>query len=411
MHPLKKKNTAYTVILFTLVAAIAVYLGVYVIRMLRTPFRSALAVRYTNNQSIEATGYIVRNEEVLTSSSGFVEPAVSSGEKVAADQLIARGYNESQDHSSVREIDALEERLQQIESTISVKTTSSDAYSIENEIFDELCGLAREKNSGTAARTDEYIDRLKIMFLRKVYLYGGAQSLEEAAKSIKSEIEWLKDSDSLSGTQMYADCAGVFSSVPDGYEKHLNIPMLDGMTIEDYKNIPSLETFIPTGAYGKLISSNEWCFVTLTDSESAASVKEGQVLPVEFSGGYDGTIDMTVKRVLPGDGQTLLVLSTNKLLYATADLREQTVEIVLNRSVGIRIPKKAVMMREGENGEPVYGVYVVDGIMAKFKEVTIVSQTGDYYVVAENPSDPYALRAGNEVILTLKDMYEGKVLQ
>jgi len=398
--------------LIALTAAIAIYLGVYLVNMLRTPFRSVLAVEYTDVDSVEAKGYVIRNEQVLVSGSSFVEPAVSSGSKVAKGQVMARGYSESQDHSSISQIEALQEQLKRIEDTISVKTSSSDANSIESEIFDQLCRLSREKNTGSALHKDDYVGELKVLFLKKVYLYGGEEKLESAAESIKDEIAWLTDSNSLNGNQICAESSGIFSDSCDGFEKSLNTAMLEGMTVEDYDSMDSLEQRLPAGTYGKLITSNDWSFVTVLDTADAEKLKEGKRINVDLSGSFDGQIEMKISRMLTQGDRTLVVLTSNRYLYALADVRQLTAQIVLSRSSGIRIPKKAVVMQEQEDGsDPIFGVYCVDGITARFKPVTIVSQTGDYYIVEENKEDAYALRVGSEIIVTLKDMYEGKVLQ
>jgi hypothetical protein len=74
---------------------------------------------------------------------------------------------------------------------------------------------------------------------------------------------------------------------------------------------------------------------------------------------------------------------------------------------GIRIPKRALAI----SSDGTRGVYCVDGMTASFKKVTIINQTGDYYIVREDKDDPFALRVGNEVIVTLKGIYEGKILE
>ena len=57
------------------------------------------------------------------------------------------------------------------------------------------------------------------------------------------------------------------------------------------------------------------------------------------------------------------------------------------------------------------GVFCVSGMTARFREIEIIGQTGEYYIIKENNEDPTAVRIGSEVIITLKDIYDGKVLQ
>ena len=90
----------------------------------------------------------------------------------------------------------------------------------------------------------------------------------------------------------------------------------------------------------------------------------------------------------------------------TLALRRQSAELVKTEYTGIRIPKSAV--RVDEAGATF--VYTETGLRAERKDIEILYETGEFYIVAINTVDDGALRAGDSVIVSGKDLYDGKVV-
>ena len=68
-----------------------------------------------------------------------------------------------------------------------------------------------------------------------------------------------------------------------------------------------------------------------------------------------------------------------------------------------------------ESGEIVessrVGVYAIVGGRAEFKEVEIVTEGSDYYVVRSAVSGSAALRAGDTIIVRAVGLYDGQLLE
>ena len=58
-----------------------------------------------------------------------------------------------------------------------------------------------------------------------------------------------------------------------------------------------------------------------------------------------------------------------------------------------------------------FGVYVVVGGRAEFKEAEIVTEGSDYYVVQAPQDGSGALRAGDTVIVRAVGLYDGQLLE
>ena len=126
------------------------------------------------------------------------------------------------------------------------------------------------------------------------------------------------------------------------------------------------------------------------------------------------------------DGACLVLLSSTRSLADTSMLRRQTVDIVFSSLTGIRVPKKAVRTEAVEVTDPETGettakqiivVYVLTAARAERKEIEILADDGDYYLVQaalpDVPTDNQlktALRAGDQVIVSAEELYGGKVM-
>ena len=119
---------------------------------------------------------------------------------------------------------------------------------------------------------------------------------------------------------------------------------------------------------------------------------------------------MTVEHVSRADnGQAAVVLSSTRYLAQTTLLRRQAADAVLQTYEGLRVPANALRV----SADGTTGVYCVDGENASFRPVTLVYQGEGYALVtpAEGVADTRTLRAGDQVIATSKDLYDGKVIR
>ena len=137
---------------------------------------------------------------------------------------------------------------------------------------------------------------------------------------------------------------------------------------------------------------------------------------------------MTVERMgTAQEGRVAVVLSARRNLSDTTLLRRQTVELVFSRRSGIRVPKEAVRVEEiqetnKDTGEEktvqIACVYVEVGVTAERKQVSVLAQGEDYYIVepvlprdATASQEKKMLRPGDQVIIASGEIWDGKVLE
>ena len=72
---MKQGTLINRIVMLLLLAAVLVYLGVSAWRSFRDPYTLVLSYAYTVDDSLEATGFLVREESVLASPGGRRSPA------------------------------------------------------------------------------------------------------------------------------------------------------------------------------------------------------------------------------------------------------------------------------------------------------------------------------------------------
>lgn len=197
--------------------------------------------------------------------------------------------------------------------------------------------------------------------------------------------------------------------------------MLDTMTAGQLSAISGGTAFAQETSVGKLITGDRWYFAAVVDPSTASRLQPGDTITVAFSRDFTGEVNMRVERVGSKEAEgCVLVLSSSRYLKDVTLLRFQTVELIFKQYTGIRVPKQALHMEtqttinaetKEEIQKQVLVVYAVVGHQAEKKPVEIVREGSDYYLVT--PTDNTTkkrLRAGDEIIVTATDLYDGKVV-
>lgn len=81
---MKQGTLINRIVMLLLLAAVLVYLGVSAWRSFRDPYTLVLSYAYTVDDSLEATGFLVREESVLASPGGIVDLLPEEGRRSPA---------------------------------------------------------------------------------------------------------------------------------------------------------------------------------------------------------------------------------------------------------------------------------------------------------------------------------------
>ncbi len=415
-------------------AAIILYMGGAAWRGLRDPYPTVQAYTYVVEDTMEATGYLVRQEQVIhgwTIQAEGTEATVrllpSEGEKIAAGTTVALLYSDGAAMERSQRLETLEAEAAQLREAITAGE-NGQGEQIGRKVTSSMVALRRAVEAGDFTRLESQVGTFKSAVYQQAQRYGNGDDLAAALAAAQNEINTLRALTPQEGVRVTVPQSGIFSGQVDGYETVLVPEITEGVTPSLLDSLENRAVEEDSSALGKLITNSQWYFIFSLGEEQAKRLTVGRAVPVRFSRDWSGTVDMTVERIsLPENGRVAVILSTRKFLSETTLLRRQTVELIFDSQMGIRVPLGAVRVEEQtetdkESGETrtvqVTGVYVQVGAFAEFKPVTVLAQGEDYYMVrpllpenADTVQQKLALRAGDSVIIASEEIWDGKVIE
>ena len=420
---MKESTLATRIMIGVLCAGVLIYLGLYLLTGFQDNLTTTTAYTYSVDQGIEASGILIREEQLLAGSGGYVELVPSEGEKAAAGDTVALVYSDSSALSTQQEIQTLRSEIEQLQYALSSGTQSVDVTRLDQQVVSSIISLRTLAASGDLSDLEDSALNLRTMVFQRDYAYGdtgAAGNISQLIQDKQSRLNALTQSLSQVSQTIYAPVSGVFSGQVDGFETLLTPDALDDLTAQQLADWMDASPVPDPGAIGKLVTGSTWYFAALLPGSEEPPLTQGHTYTITFSSDFYGSVEMTLERIVPGTDQTLAIFSARSNLSDTTLLRIQTVDVVTETVEGIRIPRRALRVEtqevEREDGsvseQNTYVVYTVAGRQAERKEVEVVYTGDTFYLV--RPVDETAssrLRAGEEVILNTSDIYDGKVVQ
>ena len=317
----------------------------------------------------------------------------------------------------------LEQEIQVLEYAAQGGGDVSSAARLDEDILQSLVSLRAAAALGSFSRLEDQVVQLKSAVLRRDLTYGAgltAEGLSARLQSLKSQLSELTRQTGSSTTRVTAPQPGIFSAAADGCEDITpqQLLTLDGAGLEQL--ISSADPHSQAASTGKLILGDTWYLAVPLSQKAGERLAHLSTVTVRFTGDFSQDVTMTVERVAAGQSGAVAVLSSDKYLSDTTLLRRQTVELIFSSTQGIRVPKSCLRMETEEKEipdtsetEPVsrLGVYAIVNGRAVFKEVEVVSEGADFYVLRSVTTGKNALRAGDEIVLRGTGMFDGKVME
>ena len=401
---MKQGKSYFTVILWILLAAIAAYFGYNVVSSLYAPLMTATVTPYEAGAGYYASGFVVREEELLYSQYGTTVLNCAEGAHVAANDTVATGYHSEDAKTRQTRIDELSGQIEQLQYAWSAVSSVYDQAALDADIAGDLAQLSRYLALRDMNSVSDLSPELKGLILRRTGSDSDSGSLQARISTLQAELETLEAQSAGDTSAILAGKAGTFSAAVDGYESVLTPERLMEMTVAEFESVQPDET--DANAIGRLVTSATWYYACVVPASELSGVEEGDRATLTFARDYYQPVTMRVARLGGNEaGSRLLVLSSDRALQNVTLLRQQSAEIVFTSYSGLRVPKSAVRVENGQTG-----VYILEGTLAKWKPITILHDTGESYVVTLDTSSTNNLWPGDELIINAKNLYDGKVV-
>lgn len=424
-----KNNSLGTKILMTAVTlALLAYFGLQIGSYFSSPLMTTLAYSYQVEESVSLSGYVVRQEQLLTDDGGgLLRLQREEGERVSRGGAVASVYADQASLDRQAEISSLESRIEQLEYAQQVSDTSEASKKLDAQILRSILEHRRCLSADRLAKAESYGQELRALVLKRDYTYTGSEDLSAQLETLQSQLKELKAQTAKSVRTITAPVSGLYSAVVDGYESVLTPDMLSTLTPSSLSALRPEET---SSGVGKLILGDTWYYAAAMSAADAKSIQDksdalsaqGKTLTLRFAKSVERDLPVTVAFLgAEENGRCVVVFQSRSYLSQLTLLRQQSAQVIWNSEEGIRVPKEALRidtqtteLADGTTQESrVSGVYCVVGMEARFKPVEVLYNGSSFLLVRANaPSDRenLRLRPGDEVIITANDLYDGKVV-
>ena len=417
-----KNNSLGTKLLMAAVTlGLAAYFGFQAVRYFSDPLSTIPAYNYRVEEAVSVSGYVVRQERVLPDQTGGVlQVRRAEGERVAVGGTVAAVYADQTSVDRQTEIEALNARIEQLqyarEAEVGVEVAQKLDTQIRRNILDYRAALA----AGHLGDAQKQGAQLRAQVLKRDYTNTDTTDLTLQIQELQAQVKDLKAQIAGAVQRVTAPASGLYSAVVDGYETVLTPESIRELTPSQLNGIKS-DSAVASGV-GKLVLGDSWYYVAAMRTEEAQALEEAGELTLRFAKGVERDLTVTVAHVgAEENGRCVVVFEGKTYLSELTLLRQQSAQIISGSVEGIRVPEEALRVvttiRTDEDGNTTeskdIGVYCVVGVEARFKPVEILYSGENFVLVrADQPSDKETLRLrpGDQVILSARDLSDGKVV-
>lgn len=423
---MKQRALGTKFLLAVITLAVVAYFGIQAAHYFADPMTTTVAYTYSVDRSVSLSGYVAREELVLESSSGLLRQERTEGERVSAGGVVAVVYADEASLDRQNELDTLRARLEQLEFAQEAAEGAEVALKLDNQIIQNILDLRSALAADRLDRAETYGADLRSLVLKRDYTYSETEDLSSQITELKSQISTLEAQAAASTRRITAPEAGLYSAVVDGYEQVLTPESLETLTPSTLTALRADESV--QSEVGKLILGDNWYYAAIVSQADAETLSSARSIYLRFSKSVEQDLPVSVYYISEEEnGRVVVVLKGSSYLPELTLLRQQSAEVILGNLEGIRVPREALRAEKtsvDENGELVTteqtGVYCLVGMEARFKPVEVL-YSGDGFALVRSIYDSAAgdltgsqevarLRSGDQVIVTGRDLYDGKVL-
>jgi len=408
---------------YVLSAVLSILLIAYIVFQAFGGFKSKIEVmvadKYTENDIMTLEAYVMRNEIILYSVyQGGINYLYPDGAKVGMNTVVANVYsgdNVLTDRSYLIELDNQISILESsnITDTLSIKDTTA----VDSRISDLYELMCYRLSYGDINFVMHKKDDLLVLLNRRAIITKKIPNYNDKIKLLQDEKLSLSTGNENIIDTITTENSGYFYTEADGFEIMFASTKAANLTVPQFKNMinSTPDTYTRNNIYGigKIVVDYNWYIACVVTKDELRHFKENNKYDVIFTYSNDVKLNMRLERIIqdPVDPSIILLFSTGRVLENFNFLRKQSIEIVRSSYTGYRVPISAV--RQNKEGRD--GVYILDGNIVKFKEISVLIESNGYYIVEAqdkmNDEEYYKKLGLYDLIITKgTKLYEGKVV-
>lgn len=336
------------------------------------------------------TGYIFREEIAPTTlNGGPIEYLAQNGAAVQADQILASVHEDDEGKNKREQAAALYAQIADLQAALAAEDWKT-AY------IDSYTALMRELSAGnTATALPCATDTATALGGRDAQ--ANKDALIAQITALQAELDALT-AHTAAPLFTKADASGIFYHTADGYEALFGTNQTTNLTPAALSALLAAEPKLD-GVIGKLVCPGAWYLAIPLEKSLAQTYTQGAAYPVSFD---TGNAVMMLERIYTDDTESaLLILRCEESATWLSAARKQEVRVEKERVTGISIPADALSKDNT--------VFVLINGVAHLRQVTpVLYEQGCVLIL---PDEEFGLVEGEHIIVSAKQLFDGKVLQ
>ena len=341
----KIKQHIIQVTLLSLIIFAVIFCIYKIIKLLINPTESFLIEQGIIEQSESVTGYVIREEQVIKTSSSEQEKLVqikNEGERISVGEEIFRYEvkNEQELNEKIRELNNQIQKAMEGQ----IEIPSSDIRALDKQIESKINGIQKNNN---IQEIKEYKTDINLYITKKAKISG---ELSPAGSYINNLInQRIETENQLKNNSKYekAPSSGIVSYRVDGLEEKLTFQNLDSITSEMLENLHLITGQIVTTSTkeGKIIDNFE-CYIAIsTKSDEAKKAKIGDNVKLKLATNKE--IPAEVARIKEEKDGRLVIFKINQGVEYLTGYRKISLDIIWWKEQGLRVPNSSIIYENG----------------------------------------------------------------
>ncbi len=337
------------------------------------------------NDSYITSGIVLREETVLKADFvGEIDFIVNEGQRVSSGERVADVYPNVVDINNVSKLNSAIDLKAELEAVSENQTPSSSELSIAyRNLMDNVVELSELQSSNMYSNISNEIIDVSVNMNKLYMATDEITDLSPALTSVSNEISNLTNNISPISQSLYATVAGYFIESTDGYETVASVENFLSMELQQGKDLISKSTeHTPSeNEYGKIVTDYRWYIAAYVPSEVFQRLSVGEKISVSIGNNEEIQTCVITNLEKKGDEYILILESMEDAQNAEIE-RIVDLEIVFTQYSGVKIPKDALRLIDGQ-----LGVYINDSEIAKFKKIDPIYENEDYFILPLDPEE------------------------
>lgn len=341
LEEIRNKKFQKKYVIYFIFAIILLYIFYSIYLLVKTPNETVIIDSGVLTLEETETGYIIRDEQVLTGNNykNGLTPILSEGERAAKGQTIFRysGINEEEIESKIEEINL------KIQEALANQPTifSTDIRNLDKQIDGKLKDLKTLTDIHTIK---EYKKEIEELISKKAKIAGSSSPSGSYIQELTKQKEEYEQQLTANSEYITAPEAGVVSYRVDGLEQILTTDDFSTLTEESLQNL-ELKTgkIVSTSQESGKIIDNFSCYLaSVLESDAAKNAEIGDKVTITLSSGNEITAEIAYIATQE-DEKVLIVFDLKTLTEELIQYRKISFNITWWSYSGLKAPNTAIL--------------------------------------------------------------------